>query len=804
MRLLLVEDDQILAQALQGALGENQYVVDVATNGEEGWDYAQTFTYDLMLLDVSLPILDGISLCQRLRDHHCRTPILLLTARDTSADKVAGLDAGADDYVVKPCTVPELLARIRALLRRRSTPGSPILYWGDLSFDPSSCQAQWQDQMLTLSPKELGLLELLLRNPTQVFTKGAILEHLWSFDDPPGEETVRAHIKGLRRKFKQVGATDVVETVYGVGYRLRPLPEPPASPSTVPEPATRAEPPGAESQAAQQKAAATQAAVARLWQQFREPILARLATLEAAIAALSRNQLTEKLRADAETQAHKLVGSLGMYGLSAGSEAARQLEQWFAVDVNPAEQKTLVALLQQLRATLPAEDAAPDLPLSPAPPNPPAAGTSPAMGELPVTATTPTVLVVDPDTELTQTLAEEARQWNLALQTVDSIAAAQAVLAEQLPQAIVLELAFPDAPQSGWAFLQALQQDPAPIPVVVLTHQDQFHDRVAAARLGVRGFLTKPLPSAQILQAVAQSLQQVKTPEATILAVDDDPILLQRLSDYLTPWGFLLQTVNNPEQFWHALQTSRPDLLILDVEMPDITGIEICQVVRNEPLWSGLPIIFLSANRDRATLQRIYEVGADDFIYKPVSEPELITRIVNRLERSQLIQALTEQDPLTGVANRFASERDFGRFVEMAQQQGQAFTLAIVEINHLKRINVAHGHEVGDRILQRFGQLLKQSFTSEDIVARWSGGEFVLGLYGLDAMRAQKWLLAVLQLLEKEVFLLEDNGTLYLTLRAAVAAYPHQGHNMQQLYQRADQALSQIAERDRTQVVMAV
>ncbi|MGB0560846.1 MAG: response regulator, partial [Spirulinaceae cyanobacterium] len=688
MRLLLVEDDEVLAQALQAALGKNQYVVDVATDGEAGWDYAQTFSYDLMLLDVSLPILDGISLCQRLRDHHCQNPILLLTARDTSADKVAGLDAGADDYVVKPCTIPELLARIRALLRRRSAPGSPILYWGDLSFDPSACRVQWQDQVLTLSPKELSLLELLLRNPTQVFTKGAILEHLWSFDDPPGEETVRAHIKGLRRKLKQAGAADVVETVYGVGYRLRALPEAPepaAKPTPVNPPDNLASNPPALLPTAEQKANETQAAVAQMWQQFREPILARLATLEAAIAALARNQLTEELQRDAEAQAHKLVGSLGMYGLTAGSDAARQLEQRFAGAVKPSEQETLAELFQQLRATLPPEEDPHHLPQR----DPSRNASAPAItttsgGHLPITASTPTVLVVDPDTDLTATLAHDARQWNLAVQGAPSIAAAQAALAHQPPQAIVLELAFPDAPQSGWDFLQTLSQDAAQIPVLVLTHQDQFHDRVAAARLGVRGFLAKPLAPTQILQAVAQNLQQVKTPEATILAVDDDPLLLQRLHDFLTPWGFLLHTVNDPRQFWQALQTHRPDLLILDVEMPNITGIEICQVVRNEPLWSGLPIIFLSANRDRATLQRIYEVGADDFINKPVSEPELITRVVNRLERSQLIQALTEQDPLTGVANRFASERAFGRFLEAARQEQQPFTLAIVEINHLK------------------------------------------------------------------------------------------------------------------------
>ncbi|NEO83391.1 MAG: response regulator [Spirulina sp. SIO3F2] len=782
MRLLLVEDDDVLAQALQVALVKNHYVVNVATDGEEGWDYAQSFTYDLMLLDVSLPKLDGISLCQRLRDHHFRNPILLLTARDTSDDKVAGLDAGADDYVVKPCTIPELLARIRALLRRRSTAGSPILYWGDLSFDPSSCEVRWQEQSLTLSPKELNLLELLLRNPTQVFTKGAILEHLWSFDDPPGEETVRAHIKGLRRKLKQVGATDVVETVYGVGYRLKNVPQPLPLESEPDEPANS-------DSAAQRKAAQTQAAVAQMWQQFREPILARLEAIETAIAALEANQLTEDLRADAEAQAHKLVGSLGMYGLMAGSDYARQLEQRFAAGVHPPEQINLIELLRSLRAALPNDgnSVSGEHP-SQQPSSFPTVQTT-SHGQLPPTATTPTVLVVDPDPTATTELATAAQQWNLTIQVAHSIVQAQAVLSQTLPQAIVLELAFPDAPQAGLQFLERLTQDHAQIPVLVLTDQDHFHDRVAVARLGGQGFFTKPLPAAQILQAVAQSCQQIQAPEAKILVVDDDLLLLQRLQDYLQAWGFLLETVSDPRQFWQVLQATQPDILILDVEMPHINGIELCQVVRNEPLWSSIPIIFLSANRDRETLQRIYEVGADDFINKPVTEPELITRVVNRLERSRLLQAMTEQDPLTGVANRLASERAFGRFIDAAQQDSQPFSLALVTINHLSQINLQYGHAVGDRILQRFGQLLKQSLSPEDIVARWLGGEFILGLYGLDGQTAQDTVLRVLTLLEQEVFLLERNVTLHLTVRGAIASYPVHGQTIQQLYQRADSTI---------------
>lgn len=798
MRLLIVEDDDVMAQALQTALERHRYVVDTAIDGEEGWDYAQSFTYDLMLMDVSLPKLDGISLCQRLRDHHFRNPILLLTARNSSADKVAGLDAGADDYVVKPCTISELMARIRALLRRRSAVGSPILRWGDLSFDPSAYEAKWQEYLLPLSPKELGLLELLLRNPTQVFTKGAIIEHLWSFDDPPGEDTVRAHIKGLRRKLKRGGAEDVVETVYGVGYRLRNLvsASSDASPSDVsgnlpdraptpPQPIATVVDPTA------LKAAQTRAAVAQMWEQFRDPILARLTAIESAIAAVETQQLTEDLRADAEAQAHKLVGSLGMYGLTTGSDCARVLEQGLATTVTPAALPQLTTALASLKAALPETQSAAGPGLmersryshpSPTPES---------------DAFVPTVLVIDPDIRAADALVQEATQWNLSVQVVPSIEAAIARLEKMPPQAIILELTFPGQPQCGLSFLETLTQDHAQIPILVLTEQDQFQNRVAVARLGVKQFFAKPSRPAQVLKMVSQSLQQLNPPTAKIVAVDDDPILLQRLQVNLQQWGFALEAVEDPRQFWQVLQITQPDLLILDVEMPHINGIELCTVVRNAPQWSNLPIIFLSANRDRATLQQIYAAGADDFITKPVTEPELITRVVNRLERHQLLQTITTTDALTGITNRVASEQAFERFIHRAQPENTVFTVGVVVVNHLQRINEQYGYDVGDRILQRFGQLLKQSFTTNDIVARWCGSEFILGLYGLSATAAYSQVLGILHLLEQEVFLLENDVALNCTFRSAIATYPTQGQTLTALYQHAAATLKNV-ERDRT------
>ncbi|NET13597.1 MAG: response regulator transcription factor, partial [Okeania sp. SIO1H6] len=195
MKILVVEDDQFIAETLADALTEQLFVVDIATDGQVGWEQAQAYDYDLILLDVMLPKLDGITLCQKLRYINQNIPILLLTARNNNQDKVKGLNAGADDYVVKPFNLEELLARIRALLRRGNESASPIKKWGNLCLNPENCEVTYNNKQLNLTPKEYEILNLFMHNNQRVFSCSAILDKVWSFEDTPTEDTVRAHIK---------------------------------------------------------------------------------------------------------------------------------------------------------------------------------------------------------------------------------------------------------------------------------------------------------------------------------------------------------------------------------------------------------------------------------------------------------------------------------------------------------------------------------------------------------------------------------------------------------------------------------
>jgi len=222
MRILIVEDDVQIADMLAEALGNHQYVVDIAKDGEMAWNWIEICEYDLILLDVTLPKINGIRLCQKLRDRRSTVSILMLTARDTLEDKVLGLDAGADVYMVKPFDLEELMAQIRALLRRGSAGLPAILQWEGLSLNHSTYEVLYQEQPLSLTRKEFTLLELLVTSGRRVLSRPGIIDRLWSLDDAPTEDAVKAHIRTLRQKLKVAGAPeDLIETVHGLGYRMK-------------------------------------------------------------------------------------------------------------------------------------------------------------------------------------------------------------------------------------------------------------------------------------------------------------------------------------------------------------------------------------------------------------------------------------------------------------------------------------------------------------------------------------------------------------------------------------------------------
>ncbi len=221
MRILVVDDDRRLCSVIQRGLTEEAYAVDVAYDGEQGEYLAWVNPYDLIILDIMMPKKDGIEVCRVLRANSINTPILMLTAKDAVEDRVKGLDAGADDYVIKPFAFNELLARVRAQLRREGTSKSPELQAGDLTLNTLSRLAKRGDREIELTTKEYVLLEYLMRHPNVVVTRTMLEEHAWNYDFESNSNLVDVYIRRLRRKIDIEGHDDLIQTVRGAGYRLK-------------------------------------------------------------------------------------------------------------------------------------------------------------------------------------------------------------------------------------------------------------------------------------------------------------------------------------------------------------------------------------------------------------------------------------------------------------------------------------------------------------------------------------------------------------------------------------------------------
>ena len=222
MRILVVEDEHRIANSIKKGLGQERHAVDVAYSGSDGYDLASTEDYDVIILDLLLPGMDGVTLCRELRKNKIHTPVLMLTAKGQIQDKVAGLDAGADDYLTKPFSFEELLARIRALTRRPKTAVNEKLKTGDLELDPLNYEVKRSGKNIRLSAKQFSLLEYLMRNANKIMKKDQIISHVWDYNADILPNTVEVYIRNLRNKidipFKN--KNPLIQTVRGFGYKI--------------------------------------------------------------------------------------------------------------------------------------------------------------------------------------------------------------------------------------------------------------------------------------------------------------------------------------------------------------------------------------------------------------------------------------------------------------------------------------------------------------------------------------------------------------------------------------------------------
>jgi DNA-binding response OmpR family regulator len=587
MRILVVEDDPTISSLIQTILETHKYAVDLASDGQTGLELSDAYEYDVILMDISLPKKDGVSVCAEIRVGGNTVPILLLTGLDSPADRTRGLDAGADDYLGKPFDPDELLARIRALLRRGTAPAMPILDWGGLQLNPVSATVTYASQVVPVTPKEYALLELFLRNSKRVFSCSAILDHLWSYDGTPGEEAIRTHIKGLRQKLKKVGAaTDFIETVYGIGYRLKPI-----------------LPPGA-------------TLLKDAWEKFNGQVYEQVAVLEQLAVRFLSQDLQSDWQEIGKNIAHSLAGSLGTFGFSLSSELARQIEKLLSghQDLTIEEGQWLFSLVTALREEL--EQPMPINDIHSFEPD-----------------HTVDILLVSTDQDLNQSIEFLVGKREWSVQIVSTITMARSRLQKYHARSIVLASAIVVETEDVLRLLVDVNKQVPPVPVIALARSDVLEQ--AASHLGAYLSIC-PTNTAEIIDAVAQSITSAESSQTHVLVIDDDLKILAILQALLIPWGFKVTTLSDSQKFWDVLPIAKPDLLILDVEMPVINGLDLCEAVRQEADWSHLPIIFLTAHMEPNLIQQVFSIGADDFVAKPVVGPEIIARITNLMERQQV------------------------------------------------------------------------------------------------------------------------------------------------------------------------
>jgi diguanylate cyclase (GGDEF)-like protein len=516
-----------------------------------------------------------------------------------------------------------------------------------------------------------------------------------------------------------------------------------------------------------------------------EAMLDRIRALDEAFAAYSAGCLTMEQRRAAEQAARKIVGSAATYGAPDAASIASNLMRMLRralPDSSPADLPEARDLLHRLRQEL-----------------------DYGSGSLDATSDSPgrtRLLIVDADAEYVDRMVEAARIAGYDPVGVTQLDAAREQMLRHRPGLVLLDVALDAGEATGYSLLRAFSVLNPPVPVVALTDSAVLMDRVHAARMGARVFLQRSTSPDRIFAEVASLLQRLQPMRPRIMAVDADSGVRHSLHELLRPAGLDIVSTSDPLDFWSLLESTSPDLIILDVDLPTVSGIELCRVVRDDPRWSSMPVVFLTGNSDAETVQRIFTAGADDFVSKPIVGPELVTRVRNRLERSQLLRSLSESDPLTGISNRRRALELVERLLALARRHAQPLCIALLDLDAFKRVNDEHGHAAGDRVLRRLAEMLQRKFRGEDVVGRWGGEEFVLGMYGMTGSDGERRLYEVLSSFRAQEFG-EDGRSLTVTFSAGIAEHPRDGDDFEMLYRAADEALYAAKRAGRSRIVRA-
>ncbi len=772
MKVLIVEDDQQLAEILKNSL-KSRYAIDIAQNGLQASQFLLSNNYDLVLLDSSLGAIDGLTLCQDLRQAGNQVLIMLMSSNDSTSDRIAGLDAGADDYVIKPVALGELEARMRALLRRRTVSELPILTWGKLRIETSSCNVFYDGKPLGFTTKEYSIVELLLREKERIFSQRALLDALWPSDNNPrGEETVRTHMKRLRQKLKPVGAIDLIETVYGLGYRLNPAMK--LAPATVPyEDISDGQVDNTPVMAVNAVAAKTlkEETIAQFWEKQSGRFLQRIGALDHFTQALQKDLSDQDLRSLVRRDCMQLVAAIGGICFPEALPKVQALGQWLqkaplktAAEIQILRQQ--IALLGNLLEGVRHGNEGNDR-------------FSRVLDNNPEQR----ILMVDPDREYVTELMSAGHRWGLQIVRATSPEAAWDAIARVCPNMLLMDCSEGTNATANLALLKQISDRCPKVPISILA-DGVVDDRLGIAKFGGQGFYHKSIPQNTLLDRIQERLPKRQsenfTSGAKILVVDDDRVLLEFLKGVLEPWGFQVTLCEDSSQCEALIEKEQPDLLVLDLEMPQVHGLDLCERLRANTSTALLPILVLTAHHNVTTIQKVYSAGADDFVTKPVITPELMTRIFNRLERSELVKQQTERDPLTQLLNRSGSLVRFESMINRANYAHQPLSLGLVSVESIVQLSRTQGYEASDRLLNQIAEQLLNLSYRDTVISRWENGEFLVMMPGLTAKTGEQLLMQSMEAIKTEwpgllfgigVATLPESTTEYLTSSTVASLY---------------------------------
>ncbi|HZD84956.1 MAG TPA: response regulator [Gemmatimonadaceae bacterium] len=325
-------------------------------------------------------------------------------------------------------------------------------------------------------------------------------------------------------------------------------------------------------------------------------------------------------------------------------------------------------------------------------------------------------------------------------------------------------------------------------------------EQLLALRESLVGVPSPPAP-----QATATSRSKASTPNGAgaasedsslegrkILIVDDEPMVSRGLTTLLGKRGMTVTAVNDPLRFWTVLDETKPNLILLDLEMPKISGTELCRAVRSDPRWSELPVIFLSGHTDQASVQRVFAAGADDYVGKPFVPAELMMRIESRLTGVKARRAPVETDPLTGLPIAHKATEQIDRFLRLARRKSDPYSIAVIQVDAFASLAKTFGRGTGDVVLRAIGELLPKSFRAEDVVGWWGGADFTIGMYGSTKEFSAIKLTQVCSKIGEQTFLSEDGQRVHVSCSGGVAQYQSDGDTVAALREEALKALEQV------------